>query len=391
MRVEPKGTELAVADDTRLRYADRPQDLRPRNQLTPLRDGGETYPAMLAAIRGAQKSINLETYILKADSIGQRFADALIERAAAGVTIRVIFDAFGSYGISSSYLARLRDAGVQVAEYNPIAPWRKRFALMRRDHRKILVVDDRVAFTGGLNIGEDYASVDDGGGGWRDMHVQVEGQIVGDLARLFHHTWAKCGGDDFEVPTEEAAAEVGTALARVVNNREFKQRFRFRRAYRHAIGGARYSIDIMNAYFLPGVLLRRALRKAVERGVTVRVIVPGESDVKLVQLACEHLYRKFVKAGVQILEWPDHMVHAKTAVIDKVWATIGSYNLDNQSLLQNLEVAVAAVDPAFAQHLQDEFDADVDGCTAITLEYCKRRSWWRRFKCWCAYRVRRWL
>jgi len=382
-----------VADDTRLRYTSRPEDLRPHNQLTPLRDGGETYPAMLAAIAGATDYVHLETYILKADSIGERFAEALIERAQAAVTVRVIFDSFGSFGISDEFIDRMRDAGVQVAEYNPIAPWRKRFALMRRDHRKILVVDGKVGFTGGLNIGEDYASVADGGGGWRDTHVRVEGQIVGDLARLFHQTWLKCGRDEYPVPneTETDAQAVGDVLARVVNNREFRQRFRFRRAYRHAIRGAQRSIDITNAYFLPGILLRRALRKAVERGVTVRVIVPGKSDVALVQLACEHLYKKFLKAGMQILEWPDQMVHAKTAVIDGTWATIGSYNLDNQSLLQNLEVAVAAVDTEFAERLQAEFDRDLDACEAVTLDYCKSRGWWRRVKCWFAFRFRRWL
>ncbi len=379
-----------VADDMRLRYTSRPQDLRPYNQLQPLRDGGETYPAMLAAIAAAKRHVHLETYILKSDSIGVRFADALIERAQAGVTVRLIFDSFGSMGLSDSYLDRLRDGGVLVAEYNPIAPWRKRFALMRRDHRKILVVDDEVGFTGGLNIGEDYASVADGGAGWRDTHVRVQGQIVADLARLFHHTWSKSGGKDYPMPGDDAKP-VGETLARVVNNREFKQRYRFRRAYRHAIRGANNSIDIMNAYFLPGILLRRALRKAVARGVRVRVIVPGESDVQLVQLACEYLYRKFLRAGVQVFEWPEHMVHAKTAVIDRTWATIGSYNLDNQSLLQNLEVAVAAVDGRFAEKLQEDFDEDIVHCRAVTMEYVKGRSWWRRLKCWFAFRLRRWL
>lgn len=389
--MEHKRVALAVIETDYLRYTSRPQDLRPHNLLKPLRDGGQTYPAMLGAIRAAKVSVHLETYILKADSIGRRFAEVLAERARAGVTVRVIYDSFGSMGIADDFLDDLRSAGVFIAEYNPIAPWRKRFALLRRNHRKVLVVDDCVAFTGGLNIGEDYASIEDGGLGWRDTHVQVEGPIVTDLARLFHGTWRKCGGEDFPLPDTGTEVQIGTALARVVNNRELKQRYRFRKAYRHAIKGASRSVDIMNAYFLPGLLLRRALRKAVKRGVTVRVIVPGDSDVKLVQLACEHLYPSFLRAGIKVYEWTGHMVHAKTAVIDGVWATIGSYNLDSQSLLQNLEVAVAAVDPPFAAVLQAEFNADLAHCTRITREHLKRRTLWRRVKCWLAYRLRRWL
>ena len=374
-----------------LRYASRPQDLRPDNRLVPLRDGRDTYPAMLEAIANARESINLETYILRADSIGEKFGDALKERAKAGVAVRVIYDSFGSLGIDDEFLNDWRNAGIEIAEYNPIAPWRRRFSLTRRNHRKILVVDDRIAFTGGLNIGKEYAAVDEGGGGWRDMHVMVEGPVVADLATLFHTTWLKCDGADYTLRPEVALEPRGSSLAQVVNNREFKDRFRFRRAYLRAIRNALSSIDIMNAYFLPGMLMRRTLRKAIERGVQVRVIVPGQSDVKFVQMACEHMYKWFFKAGMKIYEWPDRMMHAKTAVIDSAWSTIGSYNLDNQSLLQNLEVAVAVLDRPFSAHMTDEFENDVARSKEITLAEYEQRGRWRRFSCWLAYQVRRWL
>jgi cardiolipin synthase len=278
-----------------------------------------------------------------------------------------------------------------VIEYNPLAPWRKRWSIMRRDHRKILLVDSCVGFTGGMNIGEDYASIEDGGKGWRDMHAMLEGPVVLDLATLFRENWVKSGGDSFELPADIAPASTCDTLARVINNREFVQRYRFRRAYKQAIIGAERTISIMNAYFLPGIRLRRVLKKAAERGVNVRVIVPGTSDVKLVQLACEHQYRRLLRGGIQIYEWPERMMHAKTAVIDGVWSTIGSYNLDNQSMLQNLEVAVAMVDTDLGARMDDEFERDVALCHRVTLEDVKKRSIWRRIKGWLAFRLRRWL
>ena len=374
-----------------LRYVSRPQDLRPYNRITPLRDGGAAYPAMLTAIRTATESVNLETYILRSDSIGRRFGEALMERARANVTVRVIYDSFGSMGIDEAFLAEWRAAGVRVIEYNPLAPWRKRWSVMRRDHRKILVVDNCMAFTGGMNIGEDYASLDDGGGGWRDMHAVIEGPVVLDLAALFLDNWVRSGGESFDLPESVPPASTSETLARVINNREFVQRFRFRRAYTQAMTNAQRTISIMNAYFLPGIRLRRVLKKAVERGVVVRVIVPGTSDVKLVQLACGNLYRRLLRAGIHIYEWPDRMMHAKTAVIDGAWSTIGSYNLDNQSLLQNLEVAIAAIDDEFGALMNAEFEADIAVCHQVTLEEVKKWSVWRRIKGWLAFRIRRWL
>ena len=376
-----------------LQYAARPQDLKPFNELESLRDGAETYPAMLAAIAGAKRTVHLETYILRNDSVGDRFADALIERAKAGVTVRLLYDSFGSFSLADSFVTRLCDAGVKTREYNPVAPWRRRFRLMRRDHRKILVVDDEIAFTGGLNIGEDYASVDDGGRGWRDSHVAVRGPVVGDLARLFRKVWIQSDGDDYELPGggATAAGDDSHVLAGVINNRQFNHRYRFLRAYLRAINSASASVDIMNAYFIPGLLVRRALKLAVKRGVVVRVIVPGVSDVKLVKYASGHLYGRLLRGGVRIFEWRDRMMHAKAAVVDGVWATIGSYNFDSQSLRQNLEVGVAAIDRPFAETLSADFDRDLANCHEVTLAELRRRPWTTRCLQWLAYRVRRFL
>ncbi len=390
--------QLALDDDPDispedLRYSSWPQDLKPFNTAEPLRDGGETYPAMLAAIAGARESILLETYILCDDSVGNRFAKALIERAKAGVAVRVIYDSLGSFSLSDEYVDKLRRAGVRVIEYHPVAPWRRRFRLMRRDHRKILVVDGEVGFTGGLNIGEDYASVEDGGRGWRDSHVRVRGPVVHELAALFHRVWISSGGDEFQPPAPlvRATGVDAHVLAGVLSNRLFTQRYRFLRAYVRAIDNAVESVDIMNAYFIPGRIVQRALKHAAKRGVAVRVIVPGVSDVRIVKYASRHLYGRLLRCGVRIFEWQERMMHAKTAVVDSVWAIIGSYNFDNQSLLQNLEVAVAAIDRPFAETLTAHFDEDLQNCREVTLADVKARPWHTRVLQWLAYRLRRFL
>jgi cardiolipin synthase A/B len=175
-------------------YARSPVRWRVGCEVTVLRDGAATYPAMLEAIQNAKESICLETYILASDTTGDRFKLALVERARAGVKVRVIYDAVGSFGISDAWVDDLRTAGIEVIDFNPISPWRRRFNLSHRDHRKLLIVDNEVGFTGGLNIANDYASVEEGGVGWHDMHCRVRGPIVYDMGRLFRRNWIRCGG-----------------------------------------------------------------------------------------------------------------------------------------------------------------------------------------------------
>ena len=208
------------------RYARSPLRWRSNCGVEVLRAGAETYPAMLEAIASAKESISLETYILVADRTGDRFKAALIERAGAGVTIRVIYDAVGSFGLANGWVEGLRDAGIEVIDFNPIAPWRRRFRLSHRNHRKVLVVDNVVAFTGGLNISNDYAATADGGGGWHDVHCEVTGQIVHDLARMFRRTWLRCGGTQFPPvpPASSVPSGTGTAFVRLLDNTLRRQR-----------------------------------------------------------------------------------------------------------------------------------------------------------------------
>ena len=378
--------ELAPYARTQLRW-------RPGCTVEVLRDGGGTYPAMLAAIASATVSISFETYILAADHIGNQFKEALIERAKAGVKVRMIYDAVGSFGLPASYSDDLRAAGAEVIDFNPIAPWRRRFRLSHRDHRKVLVVDNAVAFTGGINIADEYDSVERGGGGWHDMHCRVTGPIVLDLARMFRRTWLRAGGGTFAPISPGATAPPGDgpAYVRLLDNTKRRQRGNTRRAYLHVIRSARISVLIQNAYFLPDRGVRRALARAVRRGVDVRVMVPGSSDIRVIEWASTYALRALVKAGVKILRWRGPMLHAKTATIDGTWSTIGSYNFDAQSRFSNLEVTVEILDPATAQALVTNFELGAENCEPWNEASWNRLPWWKKALAWMAFRFRRWL
>jgi cardiolipin synthase len=371
---------------------------RPRNRVTALRDGREAYPAMLEAIAAARRSVHLETYTLSDDRTGRTFLEALLERRAAGVAVRVMYDAVGSFDLPGAFVARLVRGGVEMVEFNPVAPWRARFALNRRDHQKCLVVDDQVGFVGGLNVSDEYAPVEQGGGGWRDQAVRVEGPIVGDLAANFRHTWLLGGGP---APPQPRAAPPGdpaqgfvSDVALVTNNVKRRVGLSGRamsRSVLHAIRAARRRVSIMSAYFIPGLALRRSLYMAVERGVDVRVVVPEVSDVRAAWYAGRHLYARLMRRGVTLLEWPQTMMHAKLAVIDGTWTTVGSYNIDQRSLLHNLEAGVIVLDRGFGACMQQSFDEDAARCRPLVAAEWRRRPLVQHALEACFHGLRYWL
>lgn len=373
------------------RYTRTPVRWRPGCEVGLLVDGARTYHAMLDAIAKAERSILVETYTLAADTTGDRFKVALIARARAGVAVRILYDAVGSFALPDAWIADLRAAGVAVVEFNPIAPWRRRFNLSHRDHRKILVVDDEVAFTGGLNIADDYASVYEGGAGWRDMHCELRGPIVRDLSRLFRRSWLRSGGEPYPAPPRSGSSGEGRSFVRLLENTALRHRARFRRAYLHVIKAARTSVRIHNAYFLPDRGIRRALVRAVRRGVDVQVIVPGRSDVKLVEWASHYVLRALARRGVKIWRWRGPMMHAKCAVIDQAWSTIGSYNFDAQSRFNNLEVTVEILDPTIGSELAGAFQADRANCDAYDEATWRALPFWQKALAWIGYRLRRLL
>lgn len=333
-----------------------------------LRDGAQAYPAMLEAIAGAREQVLLEMYWFGSDRTGRRFAEALMERAQAGVEVALLYDALGSIDASEGMFDELRAAGVRVHEFNPVAPWRRRFRLDRlqvRDHRKILVVDGVVGFTGGINIGDPWAPEAEGGGGWRDDGICLEGPAVETMRILFERTWIGQGQHELRRPLREVELSGPSARIRVLGEtvplglrRGPRLRRHIRRAYLSRIYQAKKRVWLSNSYFVPDPIVLRALRRAGKRGVDVRILVPGTSDVPATKWAGRATYSRLLRAGVRIFEWGGNVLHAKSAVIDGHWTTIGSYNLDYRSLRYNLEVNVAVDDEGFAHQVEESLAED---------------------------------
>ena len=372
-------------------------DLGP-DRVALLRDGFQAYPAMLEAIRGARSTICLETYILRDDTMGSRFIDALCERASAGVETLIMFDDWGS-SVSDESLAKLKDAGALVVRVVPFRPFRftgrlSRFIAhaTRRNHRKALIVDGCVGFTGGLNISDEYAAVEDGGHGWRDTHVRVVGPTALELEAMFLRTFlSQRGVRYYDAAKFRRNPRAASTRLKVVGNEFAANRKDIRVAYTKAIQQAQASVFITNAYFMPPARLLRSLLQAARRGVRVAIIFGANTDVKLVLYGTRGLYPRLLKAGVEVYEWKKRVLHAKTAVVDGHWATVGSSNLDALSLRQNLEINAVIEDRTFAGAVERLFFSDVAQCDRVTLDTVRGYSALDRLFSWVAYRLRRWL
>jgi cardiolipin synthase len=376
------------------------------NAVTLLADGAEAFPSMLAAISGARLEVLLEMYWFDSDVVGRRFADALAERARAGLRVCIIYDGVGSLGADEAMFDALRAAGAEVLEYNPVAPWTSRWrigTLNNRDHRKILVTDNRVGFTGGINLGLPWAPESEGGGGWRDDAVRIEGPAAAQLRTVFLDTWKRVGGapcaplaaaSSLEVASPEVSeASSGPALrpVRALPSGDRKKRALIRNAYLAHIRAAQRYVFIANSYFIPDREVRRALAAAAARGVDVRVLVAGQSDVRAVYFASRFLYERLLRSGVAVYEWTRSVFHSKTAVVDGEWSTIGSYNLDYRSWRLNLEINVAIDGVEVAEAMHARFVADASHSNRVELAQFRFRSLHERLLEWFYYLFRRLL
>ena len=365
-----------------------------RHRLSLLRDGAQTFDAMIQAIRSARSFVCLETYILRDDWTGRRFAAALSERARAGVEVNLLYDAWGS-DVSGWYLEDLAAAGVRTLAYHPLRFHGRLGAILarviKRDHRKVLVVDGRIGFTGGLNIADDYAPARAGGGGWRDTHLQLEGPAVAELLYSFLRLWVRNGGAPLDERRYTSAGRRPDPKVRIVGNSLRGRRDAIGRLYKDAINKARRRIRITNAYFVPTVGVFRAIRQAALRGVDVQLIVAGTTDVPAVRLASRAFYEPYLRAGVRIFEWKGRVLHAKTATVDGHWSTVGSANLDVASLRVNLEVNAVVEDEHLAWELERMFEEDLESCEEITLESWHARPFWEKLLSPMVFLLRRWL
>jgi cardiolipin synthase len=355
-----------------------------------LRDGSQAFPAMLTAIEGASAEILLEMYWIGQDAVGERFREALADRARAGVTVRVIHDAIGSLGITADWWRPLTSAGGEVAEYHSVSPLDPRFQIDRlelRDHRKLLIVDRLCGFTGGINLASPWLPVGGGGAGWRDDAVQVLGEVTEELRSLFYRTWRQLTRQSMPSDVRPLSRQRSRPVWALAS--QWRSRRSMHREYVKRISRARMRVDIANSYFVPDRGVRAALFRAVRHGVHVRVLVPGKSDVPVVQFAVEALFDTLLRHGVEVWALPGTMLHAKTAIVDDEFTTIGSYNLDERSWRKNLEINLAIEDRAFARHVRTWFERDLSTATPITLRTWRDRSLARRGFEWAAYALRR--
>ena len=369
------------------------------NKVTLLQDGPATYQAMFAAIRGAKDHINVESYIIEDGDVGRQFADLLLERQAQGVQVNLIYDSVGAFGTAKAYFDRLTQAGVKVLEFNPvnpvavIAPW----TLSHRDHRKLLVVDGRTAILGGVNISNVYSSGSnirrgdepvDLTRGWRDTDVRIEGPVVAEFQKLFMRTWEKQKGPALaERGYFPALAPQGGEIVRAIGSTPDDPYSLIYLTLISAITNAEKHVYITNAYFVPDPQLVKALLDAAGRGVDVRLILPSQSDSETVFHAGRSYYSQLMAGGVKIHERHGALLHAKTAIVDAVWSTVGSSNLDWRSALDNDEINAVILGREFAQQMLAAFAADLKASNAIILERWEQRSFLLKLKEWTA---RRW-
>ena len=353
----------------------------PGNTLQLLNNGDAFYPPMLAAIRGAASSITVEAYIYWAGDIGQQFAAALAERAKAGCRVKILLDALGSATIGAEILATLTDGGCQVAWYNPIR-WYTLGRFNNRTHRKSLIIDGRVAFTGGAGIADHWRGNARNPDEWRDMQIRLEGPAVVPLQTGFAHNWQQTTG---ELVSGEAyypaIAPCGPLAVQTLLSSPETGASNVRTMYYLSIVCARESIHIANPYFLPDPVAIETLIEAKRRGVEVRIMVSGiRNDNWLARHNSVRLFGRLLAAGVEIQEFNRTMLHHKTMVVDGQWVTLGTANFDNRSFALNEESNVCFFDRGLAQELHAIFLDDLKGCTRVTQERWKKRGLWPRLQ-----------
>jgi len=355
------------------------------NRVEILTKGGEAFRKMLDAVRGARHFVLVQFYIYRNDETGSGLGELLKERAARGVRVYLLHDHLGSRGTPKRFWRELMDAGIRVRASHPFR-WRFPTAYLRRDHRKVLIVDGMVAFTGGLNIANEYAGFPIGKKEpWRDTAIIIQGPAAHALTREFIRAWKTWDGG--EIPWTppallEPAEKIpgGTLPVMPIFSHSGKGRRRMRRLLYYSINHAKLEICITTAYFSPSRMMLHALEGAARRGVRVRLLVPGKSDVAAAHYAGRALFSRLLKAGVEIWSYGGDMLHAKTFVFDGIWSVAGSANLDFRSMRWNDEGSVGILDEGFSSQMLRTFEDDLSHSTRITPEEWARRPFCDKLK-----------
>jgi cardiolipin synthase len=350
------------------------------NRVTVFTDGPAFYPAMLEAIKGATRSINMECYIFEHGRIGRAFIDALSERARNGVNVTLVVDAIGSFSLWGRPVARLRAAGVRIQSYQALR-WYSVHRINNRTHRELLVVDGHTAFAGGAGIADWWMNpTGRRQRPWRDTMARIEGPVVAALQGVVAENWLECCGEILTGPDYFPSLErCGDTTAFVVKSSPSDRATASRVSFQLLIEGADHSVRISTPYFLPDRALRRALMSMCGRGVRLTVIVPGRhTDQKWVRLASRRMWGRLLKAGVRIFEYQPAMTHAKMLIVDELWTVLGTTNIDNRSFEHNDEVNLAMLDRAVAARLLQDYDRDLAASREITLDEWQRRPIWEK-------------
>jgi cardiolipin synthase A/B len=363
------------------------------NRVSLLIDGPQTLEAIRKAIESAKSSVHMETYIFADDEVGTLFADLLIARKQAGLDVRVIYDAVGSMTTPASFFNRMRDAGVEVRQFRPLDPIRTPLVwkINNRDHRKIVVVDGKTAFTGGINISSTYESSSSTRPGpeagvdaaWRDTHVELDGPVAAQFQALFLATWTRAGGkvEDEKNQLFPSIPPAGNELVgAVASEGDNSSESRIYASYLTAVEHSTQRLWLTNAYFAPNKEFREALIAAAKRGVDVRLIVPSFTDSGLILHASRSTFDELLAGGVRIYEQRYALLHAKTAVIDTALSMVGSANLDMRSFLHNNEVNAVIVGSAFAEKMEQVFERDLKDTRELDLESWRKRPFTDKLK-----------
>lgn len=355
----------------------------PGNKIELLHNGKMIFPSMLEAIRGARESINFEAFLFHSGKVATQFRDALAERARAGVRVRILLDGMGSStALEDSDIDRLEEAGCTFAYYHPVRSWRID-RVNRRTHRRVLVVDGRIGFTGGVGFSDEWLGDADAPEHWREVHARLEGPIVGKLQAAFQEHWFKEVGETLSGSGEfPELSPAGSLRAQVVASHSFSAA-PLSLVQAVAFSAAEKSIYITNAYCAPSGSQTRSLVAAVKRGVEVRLLLPGKhNDQPATKAAGRTAYGELLRGGVKIYEYQPTMIHSKTMVIDGMFSVLGSSNFDARSAQINEELDITIYDEAFGREMQTVFERDLLRSKSYTLEDFEKRSLWDRFTEW---------
>ena len=353
---------------------------RAGNRFELLLDGAVFFPRMLAAIAAAAQQVEVELYLIEDGQCSERLVDALCRAAARGVRVRGLFDAYGAAGLAAPARERLLAAGVELRWYNPLR-WRRGVRNFHRDHRKLLLVDGRLAYVGGTGATDEFWLPSESRSPWHEVMVEIEGPLVGDWQQLFEHQWrARFAWRPQHQPLALSLPDcppAGLGLGRVAYADAAQHRDILLSLLR-ALRGARQRVWLATPYFLPTWKIRRALRRAAARGVEVRLLLAGRhTDHPPVRFAGQRYYPKLLKAGVRIFEYQPRFLHLKMVLVDD-WVSVGSCNFDHWNLRFNLDANVEALDPGFTQAVAACFIEDFAVSREITLDDWQQRPWWRR-------------